>query len=144
MSISQPPSGSAEPVLPSADPAQVTFERAGASLFSGPDEFSRLLTCIAHLDAAERLVVLNTARTLVGDQSTQQFVDFAIGSVRSELTGQHQNNAVYAAYLRVYKKNPAFVILALAAFVALIFKGGYELTSLLEHVRLYGFWGGAL
>lgn len=106
-----------------------------------PIEFSRLLELIDDIEPADQHEILKRADKYINDQEVKKLHKASIDYVRAQMSGDINRYSLSHNFNRIWQKNPVVVGIACFAFLALIFKFGLSLASIVHSVNNGGFWG---
>jgi len=104
-------------------------------------EYSRLVEVIDDLEPADQLAILNRVEVHIHDAEVKSLHDATLKYVNAQLSGEINRYSISHNFKRVWQKNPVLVGVSCAAFLVLIFKVGYSITSIIKTVNAGGFWG---
>lgn len=104
-------------------------------------EFSRLLELIDDIEPADQHAILMRADKYIDDQEVKKLHKASIDYVRAQMSGDINRYSLSHNFIRIWQKNPVVVGIACFAFLALTFKFGLSLASIVQTVNNGGFWG---
>ena len=94
------------------------------------------------LDPIERLVVMRHLDSQITSQSVMRLYKRDLKYLEAFIVTEQGRNTLVAGFMRVYNRNPPFVIIAGICFGGLIFKLGNSITNTLSAYKTFGIWGG--
>ncbi|WP_146052243.1 hypothetical protein [Diaphorobacter sp. LR2014-1] len=106
-----------------------------------PIEFSRLLELIDDIEPADQHEILKRADKYINDQEVKKLHKASIDYVRAQMSGDINRYSLSHNFNRIWQKNPVVVGIACFSLLALIFKFGLSLASIVHSVNNGGFWG---
>lgn len=106
-----------------------------------PIEFSRLLELIDDIEPADQHEILKRADKYINDQEVKKLHKASIDYVRAQMSGDINRYSLSHNFNRIWQKNPVVVAIACFSLLALIFKFGLSLASIVHSVNNGGFWG---
>lgn len=104
-------------------------------------EYNRLVELIDDLEPIDQLAILTRAEAHIQNQEVKSLHETTVKYVKAQLNGEIDRNSIAHNFSRVWEKNPVVVAVACVAFLMLIFKVGYSVTSIITTVNAGGFWG---
>lgn len=104
-------------------------------------EYNRLVEVIEDLEPAHQLAILNRAEAHVHGLEVKSLHDATVKYVKAQVSSESTRYSISHNFNLIWQKNPVLVGLACAAFLMLIFKVGYSITTIIQTVNAGGFWG---
>lgn len=99
-------------------------------------------TAIEVLEPLERLVVMRNLVSQITSPSVRRLYQRDLQYLEAYIVSEQGRNTVIAAFMRVFRRNPPFVIFAGVCIAVLVFKLGYSLTHTWSAYKTFGIWGG--
>ncbi|WP_043005145.1 hypothetical protein [Comamonas testosteroni] len=133
---------STEPQVHSSQESDADSDIDCEGVIDTREKYFVVQTAIEVLEPIERLVVMRNLGSQITSSGVRRLYQRDLQYLEAFIVSEQGRNTVVAAFMRVFNKNPPFVIFAGLCIAGLVFKFGYSLSSTWSAYKTFGIWGG--